>query len=261
MLKACRRAGFTLIELLVVISIISLLIAILLPALSKARAAAQQAQCSAQMRGLGQAMAIYANDYKEEYPWVYSGTWPEFWWTQLNRAELIPTTTQIARNLLVCPADDDADYLGVAYSSYGINPYIATRDDDRNRVHDSVLRAGWPVGAPLRRTDIVHPSRVITNAEIVWGYQIDYETPNDIGLINGSQADNDGGYESQWDWSRHDKSEGKYNANDGVTNALYADGHVSPVAQNTEQVKGILEVPWPIDQANMLYPWNKWDPN
>ncbi|MGV3486531.1 MAG: DUF1559 domain-containing protein [Planctomycetaceae bacterium] len=55
-----RNLGFTLIELLVVISIIALLAALLLPAITKAREAARQAQCQANLKNIGVALFKYS---------------------------------------------------------------------------------------------------------------------------------------------------------------------------------------------------------
>lgn len=56
-----RKEGFTLIELLVVIAIIALLAALLLPAITKAREAARQAQCQANLKNVGVALFKYSN--------------------------------------------------------------------------------------------------------------------------------------------------------------------------------------------------------
>jgi len=58
-----RRKGFTLIELLVVIAIIAILAAILFPVFAQAREKARQTTCTSNVKNLGLAVVMYAQDY------------------------------------------------------------------------------------------------------------------------------------------------------------------------------------------------------
>ena len=68
MLMNSQKRGFTLIELLVVIAIIAILAAILFPVFSRAREQARKTACLSNMKQLGTALMMYAQDWDETLP-------------------------------------------------------------------------------------------------------------------------------------------------------------------------------------------------
>lgn len=75
-----QLCSFTLVELLVVIAIITVLAAMLLPALSQTREKARQINCSNNLKQLGMAFHMYANDWENYFPtWSVDDTWTYTW--------------------------------------------------------------------------------------------------------------------------------------------------------------------------------------
>lgn len=124
------RRAFTLIELLVVIAIVALLAAMLLPALAKAKEAGRSAACKSNLRQLGFALTMYADDFAH-FPYGANFQEGKLWYNSLA------PYYDHATNLLKCPSyrgDSGFTWIQsfIAYrgGSYGYNGF-----GSRSRLH------------------------------------------------------------------------------------------------------------------------------
>lgn len=137
-MKAKHPPAFTLLELLVVIAVIAILAALLLPALSRARSYGRQTRCLGQMRQIGLATLLYAQESGDEFPrsqhsaFVYhQQTWgfgllPFLGYGNVNGASA--AWGHILNGLYRCPEDRRTNDW-----SYGLNVYFELGPDDDYR--------------------------------------------------------------------------------------------------------------------------------
>ncbi len=129
--RLVRCAGWTLAEVLVVLGIIALLVAILIPIIGKAQAAQKSINCLANLRSIGNAFRLYANDNKMNFPDPGSAVLS---WEQM----LVP----YYQGNFQCPSDDE------------LYPTVGSRLRQRDTSDPLTTLAGRNM-ADLQRSDFV----------------------------------------------------------------------------------------------------------
>lgn len=125
------RRGFSLIELLVVMAILAILVAFLLPALQKAREKGRQAVCANNLRQIGLAFHMYANDWNGWLPYdnVNKGgsdfTWDRTLMPYLNAGDPNNFYQRTHIKIVHCPSDRIVRRTNFGPRSYTMNRYLS----------------------------------------------------------------------------------------------------------------------------------------
>lgn len=208
-LRVSRRA-FTLVELLTVITIIAILGSLLIPVVGSIKASSHQANCATNMRQIGVALQLHANEHGQYPSTTHASPLDQSWIYTI--ADYLGDVDEVR----ICPADPKAEArLEANGTSYILNSFVFVRERDP---------FGNVMGSPKNS-----PTLIPNPAQTILAFIVSDHMP--VGPTS------DHTHSSTWTgWNamlrdiqpnRHGARNG--DSTSGSANYLYADGHVENI--------------------------------
>jgi prepilin-type processing-associated H-X9-DG protein/prepilin-type N-terminal cleavage/methylation domain-containing protein len=248
--KRTAPSGFTLVEVLVTITIIMALATIGTIVSKRIRQTSNMVVCMSNMRQIGVAMQIYADDHQGSYPDTsHTASAETAWIYQLE--EYFGKFDEVR----ICPADPNAALrLKNKSSSYILNSLVFVPPMDAFGEPDGTAR-NKPALLPDPSATIlvfiasdtagIYPGDDHTHSDrwTSWAAVIQDISPNRHNRGGYSDSANGGSNPLDTDVSKHGPS-----STGGSSNYLYADGHVESITANEikskiEAGRNIAEIP------------------
>ena len=222
MLKSKSRNAFTLIELIVVVVVIAILVALLLPALSSALEHGRITKCSSNLRQIGSAMTLFANEHNGYFPesgatipWGAVDSAPPGGSGQASWMEQISGYMNLSINNGNSTSNDPQYTKGNSVFTCPSSSLVKTADKYYsyfNGAHAALAMSGS--FGPVKQQLIQHPAEQILSGDIT-------DWPDGPGLLD---ADKDDYSQNPFD------AQGSFH--NGRVNILFADGHVALIKWN-----------------------------